>query len=123
MEKHDPKRRAVLIGTLATGATFVLYGCKGKQEEAATGGEAAPVGEAAPAPTGGAPAAAKDGAAQPMETEPSPKMSKEKAQYQAKPSGDRKCANCSNFIAESKTCKVVEGEVSPEGWCILWATA
>jgi len=26
-----------------------------------------------------------------------------------------------NFIAESKTCKLVDGQISPEGWCSLWA--
>lgn len=117
MEKHDPKRRAVLIGSLAAGATFVLYGCKGKQEEAATGGETAP------AAAGGAPSAPENGTTRPVETEPPPKMSKEGAQYQTEPLGEQKCANCANFIAESKTCKVVEGEISPNGWCILWTAA
>ncbi len=112
MEQHDPKRRSLLIGTLAAGATLALYGCKGKQEETATGGEAAP-----------APAAPQNGEAERMEEGPTPKMSKEGAQYQEEPLGDQKCANCANFIAESKTCKVVEGEISPEGWCILWTAA
>ena len=31
------------------------------------------------------------------------------------------CGNCLNFVAGSNTCKVVEGQVSPEGWCIFWA--
>jgi len=26
-----------------------------------------------------------------------------------------------NFIAESNTCKLVEGQISPDGWCVLWA--
>lgn len=50
-------------------------------------------------------------------------MSKEGAQYQTEPMGEQKCANCTNFIAESKTCKVVEGEVSPQGGYILWTAA
>jgi hypothetical protein len=28
-----------------------------------------------------------------------------------------------HFIAESNTCKLVEGKISPEGWCIIWASA
>ncbi len=114
METHDPKRRAVLLGTLAAGTTFMLFGCKGKQEEAAT------AVEAPPADGGGAASAERSGEAQPMQEEPVPKMSKEGAQYQTEPMGDQKCANCGNFIADSRTCKVVEGEVSPESWCILW---
>jgi hypothetical protein len=49
------------------------------------------------------------------------KTSQAAAQYQAKPKGDRSCGNCTNFIAESKTCKVVDGSVSQDGWCNLWA--
>jgi hypothetical protein len=28
-----------------------------------------------------------------------------------------------HFIADSNTCKLVEGTVSPEGWCVIWANA
>lgn len=49
------------------------------------------------------------------------KMSQSAARYQAQPKGDRSCANCTNFAAESKTCKLVEGSISPEGWCNLWS--
>lgn len=41
--------------------------------------------------------------------------------YQTKPKGEKKCSSCMNFIAESKTCKLVDGSISPDGWCILWA--
>ena len=59
--------------------------------------------------------AQKPGAAQ------SGKISKAQAKYQDKPKGDQKCANCMHFIAESSTCQVVEGKVSPNGWSMLWA--
>ena len=26
-----------------------------------------------------------------------------------------------HFIAESGSCKLVEGKISPDGWCTLWA--
>ena len=39
--------------------------------------------------------------------------------YQAKPNGDQKCSNCLQF-EPPKGCKVVEGDVSPEGYCIAW---
>ena len=48
------------------------------------------------------------------------KVSKAQAKYQDKPKGDQSCAKCLNFIAASTTCKVVEGKVSPQGWCQLW---
>jgi hypothetical protein len=40
-------------------------------------------------------------------------------QYQTTPKGDRRCDGCSLFVAP-KACKNVAGEISPEGWCILW---
>jgi hypothetical protein len=40
--------------------------------------------------------------------------------YQSRPNGTSKCAGCANFIAASGSCKVVEGKISPDGWCILW---
>ncbi|HSG22569.1 MAG TPA: hypothetical protein VLA64_06365 [Azonexus sp.] len=48
------------------------------------------------------------------------KATQASVQYQAKPNGAQKCATCLNFIAGSNTCKVVEGQVSPEGWCKIW---
>jgi hypothetical protein len=34
---------------------------------------------------------------------------------------EEKCGICANFLADSKTCKRVEGPVKPEGWCLMWA--
>ena len=42
-------------------------------------------------------------------------------QYQTQPKGEQKCSGCMHFIAESNTCKLVEGQISPDGWCTLWA--
>ena len=47
------------------------------------------------------------------------KVSKAQAQYQHRPKDDEKCGNCSNFVAPN-SCLLVEGEISPEGWCVLW---
>jgi hypothetical protein len=49
------------------------------------------------------------------------KLAKAGVKYQDKPKGDQKCGTCTNFIAASKTCKLVEGPISPDGYCILWA--
>ena len=51
---------------------------------------------------------------------PVKKVAQATVQYQSKPKGEQKCSACTNFIAESNTCKLVEGKVSPEGWCTLW---
>lgn len=48
------------------------------------------------------------------------KVTQESVKYQAKPSNAQKCADCLHFIKESNTCKLVDGKISPEGWCILW---
>jgi hypothetical protein len=39
--------------------------------------------------------------------------------YQDAPKGDRQCSNCSLFVAPNG-CKNVQGEISPNGWCLLW---
>ena len=48
------------------------------------------------------------------------KVSKAQAKYQDKPKGNQSCAQCMNFIAADNTCNVVEGTVSPQGWCQLF---
>lgn len=50
------------------------------------------------------------------------KMTREQAQYQDHPQGIYSCALCSLFEPPS-SCKVVEGEVSKDGWCRVFALA
>jgi hypothetical protein len=50
------------------------------------------------------------------------KMSKQAAQYQDTPKGIAMCATCSLFV-EPRSCKVVDGEISPNGWCNAYAMA
>jgi len=47
------------------------------------------------------------------------KMTKDQAQYQDTPKGDQKCSACMHYI-EPNGCRVVEGNISPDGWCKLW---
>ena len=47
------------------------------------------------------------------------KASKEAMKYQDKPNGDQQCSNCLQFVAPNG-CKVVEGSISPQGYCIAW---
>jgi hypothetical protein len=50
------------------------------------------------------------------------KMTKTQAAYQDSPNGIYSCAICTLFEAP-RTCKVVEGEVSSDGWCKAFAMA
>lgn len=111
MSTHDPRRRVILRGALVTGCALgmpMLLGCKGEQSEQA---------RAPSVPPAGAPAvpadASNDGA--------TGKLSQADAKYQGSPNGDEQCGNCQHFVAESSTCRVVDGQVSPNGWCMLWA--
>jgi len=47
------------------------------------------------------------------------KVSKQTMKYQDKPSGDQRCDGCMQFVAPS-SCKVVDGTISPSGWCMAW---
>jgi len=40
--------------------------------------------------------------------------------YQDTPKGEQRCENCTLFEAPS-SCKNVDGTVSPQGWCIVYA--
>jgi hypothetical protein len=50
------------------------------------------------------------------------KMTKAGAEYQDMPNGIYSCATCTLFEAPN-LCKVVEGEVSKDGWCKAFAVA
>jgi High potential iron-sulfur protein len=50
------------------------------------------------------------------------KMSKAQAEYQDSPKGIQMCATCSLFD-EPHACKVVDGDISPNGWCKAYAMA
>ena len=47
------------------------------------------------------------------------KMSQPSVAYQDSPKGDQKCSNCSLF-QEPNACTLVDGNISPEGWCKFW---
>jgi hypothetical protein len=105
-----PLRRLVLRGALVLGCSpwvpIALVGCDSKKD--ANSSSAAPAGSPATSADSAAPAATS-------------KVPQASVQYQAQPKGEQKCGGCLNFIAESNTCKLVAGQVSPEGWCSLWA--
>lgn len=53
------------------------------------------------------------------------KATKAVAMYQATPHGADDCAKCVHFIpgktpSEAGTCKLVQGSISPKGWCVFY---
>ena len=50
------------------------------------------------------------------------KLSKKQAEYQDSPKEIQMCATCTLFVAP-RSCKVVEGDISPNGWCKAYAMA
>ncbi len=57
------------------------------------------------------------------QVEPAHAQSKVKqavAKYQDKPKNGQKCADC-NFFRPPKACQLVEGDISPDGWCAFFA--
>lgn len=50
-------------------------------------------------------------------------QSKQAAGYQNSPNGGQRCADCQYFRAGSRTCQIVAGEISPNGWCRFYRGA
>ena len=48
------------------------------------------------------------------------KAPQKSVKYQDTPKGDQRCDNCALFEAPS-SCKTVDGTISPEGWCMVYA--
>jgi hypothetical protein len=51
-----------------------------------------------------------------------PTISKAAVGYQDQPQDDKECDRCLQFLAPS-SCKVVEGTISPHGFCRIFASA
>jgi hypothetical protein len=43
-------------------------------------------------------------------------VSKAEAQYRDAPNGEQRCGGCVHFIGPN-SCSIVEGPISPNGWC------
>ena len=48
------------------------------------------------------------------------KGTKAQYQYQEKPKDGKKCIDCMHFIPETNECKIIEGIISPEGYCVVF---
>lgn len=104
-------RRVILRNAFAVGCGLllpvILLGCDSKKDARST--DAGPPGSpdtAADSPAATAPAKAT--------------VTKASVQYQPTSRGGQKCSDCANFISGSNTCRVVEGQISPDAWCSLW---
>lgn len=54
------------------------------------------------------------------------KGSQAQFKYQKTPNNGHKCSGCIQYVPGSNakangTCKIVDGSISPNGWCIAWA--
>jgi hypothetical protein len=47
------------------------------------------------------------------------KMAQAAVKYQADPKEGHQCDGCTFFV-EPNSCKMVDGDISPKGWCALW---
>ena len=47
------------------------------------------------------------------------KIAQAAVHYQATPKDGKQCDGCNFFVAPN-SCKTVDGEISPTGWCQLW---
>lgn len=47
------------------------------------------------------------------------KVPKAQVQYQDAPKNGQQCDACAQFVAPAG-CKLVDGEISPKGWCLLF---
>lgn len=102
-------RRQMLRTALAVSASLLLpitlFGCDSKK--GATPSSTAPANSTTPSADSATPNMVG-------------KATQASMQYQTHPKGEQKCSGCVHFIAESNTCKLVDGQISPDAWCLLW---
>ena len=76
------------------------------------------MGVVAAAATCGRAASAK---AQEYKPQDQKKLTQAAIGYQAQPKGNESCGTCPYFVFP-KSCVVVEGEISPSGWCPIYTS-
>jgi hypothetical protein len=47
------------------------------------------------------------------------KLAQAAVKYQTTPKDGHQCDGCAQFVAPN-SCKLVDGDISPTGWCLLW---
>ncbi len=48
------------------------------------------------------------------------KIAQELVQYQEQPKDGAKCSACVNWV-DPNACKIVAGQINPNGWCVAYA--
>jgi len=59
-------------------------------------------------------------AATPLRAHAQEKLAQNIVQYQETPKDGAMCSTCVNFVAPD-ACKIVEGKINPNGWCVAYA--
>lgn len=59
--------------------------------------------------------------AQEYKPQPQKKLTQAAARYQGSPKGSESCGTCPYFEFP-RSCVVVEGDISPSGWCPIYTT-
>ena len=134
MDNHNRTRRLflrnVLISSCAVGATGLLAACGRNESDTAARSQTMandqmnPDSASEEKNTGNrnADAPESSSAGYAPASDSSVKVSKETANYQDQPKGNDSCANCLHFMADSRSCALVEGDISPDGWCTFWVS-
>ena len=97
------RKAAAAVGVV--GASALAAGCGPRAEPPPP--PLAPVIPPAPPPAAVAP---------PPPPVAATKESKKEARYQAHPHGRERCGRCAHFL-KPNGCEVVDGRISPRGWC------
>jgi hypothetical protein len=50
------------------------------------------------------------------------KISQAAVAYQPQPNGDKRCDRCAQFQPPN-ACKIIDGTISPQGWCKVFVPA
>ena len=48
------------------------------------------------------------------------KVTKVVVKYQPTPKDGKVCRDCIHFLPDTNECKIVNGEIDPEGWCTFY---
>jgi hypothetical protein len=105
--------RRVFLGGALIGATALTGALPTPAHSYGGGGAPSGAGAASGGAAGGTGAGSRSGAGGGAGQA---KESKATARYQDKPNGNQQCGRCAHFRAPN-ACQIVEGSISPSGWC------
>lgn len=127
MNSHDKQRRTILHGALMTccavAMPVLITGCDSRRDDpdSKTSEKSNNLPESQTAGSGSSHAQLADNTGTTSAPTSAPKLAKDKVGYRNEPNGTQQCGSCLHFDASTSTCKLVQGQVSANGWCTLWA--